>query len=145
VSKCPGQNSGDKKWSRRNYDSQGGNNNNGNNYDYSASSICPHPTIMDEISFIGQSAIPTGSFLTFVSGLTVVSIQATIVDVSISAQVPPGLGGQTYVFVTNKAVTGTLMDADVMMGPAIIDVNPARPVIDTQVLRRGNEVLHMVN
>lgn len=38
--------------------------------------------------------------------------------------------GQTYVFVTSKAENGTLVEADVTFGPAILEVKPPAPVYD---------------
>ena len=89
------------------------------------------------LSFTGPSAISAGSFLTFVSGLTITSVSATISDTSITASVPTGLGGQTYVMVTSKDVSGgTINDADVLMGPAIIEVTPGEPGVDINIVRR---------
>lgn len=73
------------------------------------------------VAFTAASAIPSGSFVTFVSGLTVVSMMGQVNDVSITATIPPGISGQSYVFVTSSDAQGKIDDAAVLFGPAILE------------------------
>lgn len=92
------------------------------------------PSAGDTVSFTAVSKIPAGSYLTFVNGLVVTSVSATIKGKSASGAIPSTItGGQTYVFVTSKDVEGdfsTVFDQFVLFGPAIIEVNPAPAAID---------------
>ena len=63
-------------------------------------------------------------FVLFFSSLT-----GRLTGKMISAAIPTGLGGQTYVFVTKSSVT-MLQDSAVLYGPAVLEVNPAPPSID---------------
>jgi len=72
-------------------------------------------------------------FLTFVSGLTVVSVAAEVVQTTIKAVIPQNVQGQTYVYITNKNETGPVQDADIMNGPSIIEIAPASPQIDFNI------------
>jgi hypothetical protein len=85
--------------------------------------------------FTAVSNIPAGSYLTFVNGLNVVSVAGMIDGMSISAPIPTVAAGQTYVFVTSSDQEGTLSDAAVLFGPAILEVAPAAPMVDYSVLR----------
>jgi hypothetical protein len=105
------------------------------------------------VSFTAMKAIPAGSYVTFVNGLTVTSVKGTVSGMlplsslrertaanmsltgkTISAKIPSGLGGQTYVFATKSDVEKTFDDSQVIAGPAIIEVKPAAPAIDNSVL-----------
>lgn len=59
--------------------------------------------------------------MTFISGLQVVSVQGTISGTSITATIPSGIQGQTYVLITNADIEGTLVDSAVLFGPAIVE------------------------
>ncbi|KAK5704612.1 hypothetical protein LTR17_021742 [Elasticomyces elasticus] len=54
----------------------------------------------------------------------------------ITTTVPSQAMGQTYVFVTEKAETGSLADADVQYGPVVLEVKPPAPVINYSVLKK---------
>lgn len=83
--------------------------------------VCPVPKVGDSATFHSDCEIPQGSFLTFVSGLTTISIQASISGTVAEAAVPETISGQSYVFVTKTAVTGTIADGDVIAGPAVLE------------------------
>lgn len=83
--------------------------------------ICAAPRAGEGVKFQSSVAIPPGSFLTFVSGLSTISVQATISAASIEAAVPEGISGQSYVFVTKTAISVTIMDSDVVSGPAVME------------------------
>lgn len=89
------------------------------------------PAAGSKVSFTAASSVPAGSFITFVSGLTITSVAGTINGNSISAAIPSTIeGGQTYVFVSNAKQEKTFSGTAVLFGPAIIEVTPAAPSID---------------
>lgn len=49
---------------------------------------------------------------------------------NITADIPMQAQGQTYVFVTKQAENSTLVAADILFGPAILEVNPPAPTLD---------------
>lgn len=97
------------------------------------------PSAGDTVSFTAVGKVPAGSYLTFVNGLVVTSIPAHISGKVVSGAIPATIvGGQTYVFVTNKDLEGdftAFSDAAVLFGPAVIEVNPAPPVIHYNILK----------
>ena len=72
-------------------------------------------------AFTAAGPIPAGSYVTFVSGLSVTSVMGTISGSGVSAVIPAIAMGQTYVFVTNMDVEGSLMDSAILFGPAILE------------------------
>jgi hypothetical protein len=124
------------------------------------SSTCGPPSAGDTVSFTAVGKIPAGSYLTFVNGLVVTSIPASISGMSqcfpvqgnhlvahtdaILGSVATGkvpatiLGGQTYVFVTSLDLEGDFTDfsdAAVLFGPAVLEVNPGPPAINYNILK----------
>lgn len=85
--------------------------------------------------FTAASTIPAGSYVTFISGLNVVSVMGTIDGMSISAMIPSVAMGQTYVLITSSDQEGSLSDVAVLFGPAILEVYPPAPSIDYSVLK----------
>ena len=75
-----------------------------------------------------------GSYVTFASGLSVASVQGTINGNVVVATIPAIAMGQTYVFITSESEGSTVADADVLFGPAIIEVAPPAPVIDYSIM-----------
>ena len=75
------------------------------------------------VKLTAASKIPAGSFVTFVSGLSVVSVPGTIDadGVDITAVIPSIAQGQTYVFITSSDVEGTFSDSAVLFGPAVLE------------------------
>ncbi|KAI1629059.1 ferritin-like domain-containing protein [Exophiala viscosa] len=88
----------------------------------------------ESIKLTGAKDIPAGSYVTFISGLSVVSVQGTISGADIMVEVPAVAMGQTYVFITSKDIEGTFVDANVVFGPAIIEVAPPAPVINDSIV-----------
>ena len=86
--------------------------------------VCRAPEVTESAKFRSVCGIPQGSFLTFVSGLTTTSVQATISGTVIEAVVPEGVSGQSYVFVTKTAISGTFVDGDVISGLAVLEGEP---------------------
>lgn len=82
------------------------------------------------ISLTSAASVPKGAYLTFVSGLTVVSVPASANGMDVMAAVPNSVAGQVYVFVTSAASNGTLMSAGPVAGPAIVEIYPPAPMID---------------
>jgi hypothetical protein len=68
--------------------------------------------------------------VTFVSGLSVVSVQGDINGNTVSVAIPATASGQTYVFITNASESSSVPDTDVLFGPAILEVAPAAPTLD---------------
>ena len=81
-------------------------------------------------TFMPASAPPATFFVTFVSGLTITSVAGTMVGDMVSVVIPDTVQGQSYAFITNQNVTTSLMDSDVLFGPAIVEVTPPSPRID---------------
>jgi hypothetical protein len=91
---------------------------------------CAPPSAGASITLTAASAIPAGSYVTFVSGLAVVSVQGTISGNSVTVVVPSIAAGQTYVFVSNSDVEGALVDSAVLFGPAIVEgMYPSPPCV----------------
>jgi hypothetical protein len=86
------------------------------------------------LRFAPSKAIPKDSFLTYVNGLTTKSVKPHSFDeTSFGANVPEDISGQTYVFVTSSNVT-SVMDSNILFGPAIIELAPDQPTIDFSVV-----------
>lgn len=78
--------------------------------------------------------IPDPMFVTFVSGLDTVSVVGSNQNGMLSAAIPAKIEGQTYVFMTNNGIpSGSLPDSQILMGPAIVEVNPDPPSLDFNV------------
>lgn len=61
-------------------------------------------------------------FVTFVSGINVISIAAQFNRGGINVNIPTGIGGQVFVFITIVDITGrSLSDSDILFGPAIME------------------------
>ncbi|KAK5119238.1 hypothetical protein LTR85_007852 [Meristemomyces frigidus] len=93
--------------------------------------MCQPPKQGDSATFTATNmTVPAGSYLTFVSGLNVVSEKGTTNGMNITAPIPSVAMGQTYVFVTKSDVEGTFDDSQVIAGPAVLEVTPPAPVLD---------------
>jgi len=103
------------------------------------STSCGPPSAGDSVSFTAVSAIPAGSYLTFVNGLVVASVPAKISGSVATGTIPATIGGgQTYVFVTSSNLEGdftAFSDAAVLFGPAVIEVNPGPPTLNYNILK----------
>jgi hypothetical protein len=96
--------------------------------------VCAPPTSGQSVSFSIGTDMPKDAMVTFVSGLTTTSVGAQMSGSDIGANVPDGVSGQTYVFITRSAVNGQLKDEDVVAGPAVLEVSPPDPQLDQTVL-----------
>lgn len=76
--------------------------------------------------FTTDATLPSSFFVTFINGLTIMSMTPTVNGNIITANVPEMIGGITYVILTNANVT-SIMDSDVIAGPVIIEVTPDSP------------------
>ncbi|KAK5173421.1 uncharacterized protein LTR77_002102 [Saxophila tyrrhenica] len=94
---------------------------------------CAPPSAGADVKFTAAKKIPSGSYVTFVNGLTVTSVQGQVSGKDITATIPQGIAGQTYVFVTKSDVETTFDDSQVLFGPSILEVNPAAPALDYSV------------
>jgi hypothetical protein len=82
---------------------------------------CAPPAAGATITLTASTPIPQGSYVTFISGLNVVSVQGNIEGNSIMVTIPSVARGQTYVLITNADIEGTLVDSAVLFGPAIVE------------------------
>lgn len=85
---------------------------------------CAPPSANAQITLTAASDIPANSYVTFVSGLSIVSVQGTISGKSVMVAIPASAAGQTYAFISKTNQTSTFVDANVLFGPAIVEVNP---------------------
>lgn len=82
---------------------------------------CSPPTAGKSIVLTAAGAIPAGSYVTFLSGLDIVSVQGVISGSSITVTIPAVASGQTYAFITNADNEKTLNAQSVLFGPAIVE------------------------
>ncbi|GAM83833.1 hypothetical protein ANO11243_018230 [Dothideomycetidae sp. 11243] len=71
-------------------------------------------------------SLPSEYYVTFSSGLDVISMPASIVGGFISATIPTTASGQVYAILTN-ANTTSITNGQILAGPAIIEVTPNSP------------------
>jgi len=83
--------------------------------------MCRPPIAGTTVMFTAAGTIPANSYVTFVNGLSITSVKGTVKGSQISAKIPSVDEGQTYVFVTSSDVEGTMKDAAVLFGPAILE------------------------
>lgn len=81
-------------------------------------------------TFSVKGALPTTFYVVFVSGLSTTSVMPTMQGGMIAAVIPPTAMGQTYVFISKSMTNGTIMDAMILYGPAVIEVTPPAPTFD---------------
>ncbi|KAL1983003.1 hypothetical protein VTN96DRAFT_618 [Rasamsonia emersonii] len=89
-----------------------------------------------------QHQPPSTIFVTFISGLSVVSVPGEIVNgnsngsaAAVAATIPAQAQGQTFALLTRTAVNGSALDdSAVIAGPAIMEVTPSPPTIDFGLL-----------
>ncbi|GAM90447.1 hypothetical protein ANO11243_084900 [Dothideomycetidae sp. 11243] len=70
--------------------------------------------------------LPSEYYVTFSSGLDVISSPASMVGGFISATIPTTVSGQVYAILTN-ANTTSITNGQILAGPAIIEVTPDSP------------------
>jgi len=108
----------------------------------------PAPCSGEDVELSTAAAVSAGSYVTFVSGLTVVSVKGEIqgelrthyttlsakpnvrTGNTTSAAIPAAVEGQSYVFITSKDVEGTFDQSAILFGPAILEVKPQPPTYD---------------
>ena len=86
--------------------------------------LCRPPASGATVTFTAADAVSAGSFLTFISGLAVLSVQAQISGNMIAATIPDGISGQTYVMVTSADAQGKFDASTVLFGPAVLEISP---------------------
>lgn len=77
----------------------------------------------ESISFKADGDVPSDCFVTYVSGLDVLPVKGSMSDGMIMATIPKEVSGQSYAFITSDK-SGNLTDANILYGPAIIEVSP---------------------
>jgi len=91
------------------------------------------PTAVDaHIDMSTMASVSGATFATFVSGLDVVSVPIAANGGVMSAMVPAGVEGQSYVFLTSDN-SGKVTDANVIAGPAILEITPSSPTFDVGI------------
>lgn len=71
------------------------------------------------VDLVPMSAPPATFYATFVSGLMIVPVETLgYKDGMIMAEVPAGISGQSYVFITSDK-SGMVTDSTVLFGPAV--------------------------
>lgn len=92
------------------------------------------PTAFGASISLTPKTAPTGAFfVTFVSGLEIISVEATRDAAGgIMAAVPEKAEGQSYVFLTNDN-SGNMTDANIIAGPAIVEITPMSPTFNLQI------------
>lgn len=83
--------------------------------------ICRPPAAGATVAFTAASVVPAGVFVTFISGLTVVSVIAQISDTMLTAAIPAGVSGQVYCMVTSADAQGVFDASAVLFGPAVLE------------------------
>lgn len=80
-----------------------------------------------DVSFTTKATLPSEFYATFIAGLNVTSVAASNNAGTVTATIPENSYGQTYVVLTNSNITGALTDADVIAGPAVIEIGAPYP------------------
>jgi len=92
------------------------------------------PGTVASFSFDPSLAIPATPFITFVSGLDIVSVPAQVPSAGVAtAAIPQQAQGQIYAMMTNAEVSGSIVDSAIVAGPAIIEVTPPAPTVDFSI------------
>jgi hypothetical protein len=87
-----------------------------------AAQPCPFLAEGQAVTFNADAEVPQGSFVSFVAGLSVISVPAQIAGQQAAVAVPAGVSGQVYAFVTNREISDNKLPADaIAFGPAIIE------------------------
>lgn len=127
----------------------------GGNGKVEAAKPCPFFQEGQQVTVHADAEIAQGSFVSFVSGLSVVSVEAQIVGTQAVAALPAGVAGQVYTFITSRSIDDNKLAADaISFGPAIVEgefrpslrtfeflanmmtVQPPAPVIDFGLARK---------
>jgi hypothetical protein len=88
----------------------------------SATAYCSPPMAGGTIMLTAGKHVPDGSYVTFVSGLMIVSVKPSKVDgTNVYVTIPSAARGQTYVFITSSDIEGVFTDSAVLYGPAIVE------------------------
>lgn len=89
-------------------------------------------------TFSTSANVPAGAYVTYVGGLSILPMNATVVKTSLGNMVmstnpsDPNFTGQVYAFVT-KDNSGNLTDANIVAGPAILEITPNAPTFDLTI------------
>lgn len=113
--------------------------------------VSGEPTAQGAQVVLQPASAPTGTYyVTVVSGLDITSVKAdSATGGIIRATIPMSTEGQSYVFLTSVShphiihlvhmltfvqSNGTVTDADVLFGPAIIESTPGAPTFSLSVM-----------
>lgn len=92
------------------------------------------PGVVAAFTFDQSLALPSTLFVTFVTGLDIISVPAQVPSAGVvTAAIPQKAQGQIYAMLTNVEVSGSIADSAIVAGPAIIEVTPPLPTVDFSV------------
>ncbi|SCU82005.1 LAMI_0B08570g1_1 [Lachancea mirantina] len=80
----------------------------------------------------GGPTLPSTACVTFYSGLDMVPVAASVSGKQITCVVPSQASGQSYVFISSDR-SSNLTDANILYGPAIVEVTPGSPTFNVSV------------
>lgn len=81
-------------------------------------------------TFSVMGTLPATFFVTFVSGLTIVSVTPTMSGSDITAVIPDTISGQSYAFITSSMTNMSVTDEMVLFGPTVVEVTPPAPMFN---------------
>lgn len=101
----------------------------------SLSLLSGKPTATGAMIDLQPASMPSGTcYATFVSGLDILPVAATMSGDMLMAEVPMNISGQSYVFLTSDD-SGNLTDSSILAGPVILEVTSSSPTFDLSVLK----------
>lgn len=86
-------------------------------------------------TFTSSVDVPAGAYITYVGGLDVAAVPASVSGRQVTATIPTtyeAFAGQIYGFLT-KDGSGNLTDSNILAGPAILEVTPNSPTFDLSI------------
>lgn len=84
-----------------------------------------------QLSVAQGTKMPATAFLTFISGLDVVSVAAQVSGSNLVAAIPSEVSGQSFVVITSSEAANNVLDETVLTtGPVIVEITPSAPAID---------------
>lgn len=92
------------------------------------------PTARSAVIGVQPEQIPSTDFyVTFVSGLNILPVEPSLTaNDQVFSEVPPGVSGQSYVFLTSDN-SGVVNDTTILAGPAVIEVTSDAPTFNLTI------------
>lgn len=76
----------------------------------------------ENVSYTVEGDLPSECYVTYISGLDVLPVKASMSDGMIMSTIPKEASGQSYAFITSD-MSGNLTDSSILFGPAILEVS----------------------